>query len=92
MEEKIDRIEKNLADLTEIVVAIKDYMVTNMATKDELAEVRRELREEFTTKMDDIHEKLDGKIQGLQRSIDGNYERQSALESRVTRIETELHI
>ena len=88
MEEKIDRIEKTLIDLTEIVVAIKDYMVTNMATKEELEDLRGEL----TAKIDDVHEKLDGKIQGLQRSIDGNYERQSALESRVTRIETQLHI
>lgn len=79
MEEKIDRIEKAVAqntqsinDLIEIVVSIKDHMVT----KDELAsEV----------------EKLTSKIDGVQRAVDAGFERQGSLETRVSKIEEEFH-
>ena len=60
---------------------MKGYTETELATKTELHEAIEEVKED-----------LGGKMQGLQRSIDGNYVRQSALESRVLRVETELHI
>ena len=67
MEEKLDRIEKNMGDLIEIVVSIKD-------------------------ELGDVREQLTGKIDGVQRSVDAGFERHSALEARVSKVETELHM
>lgn len=72
-------IEKNLNDLTEIVIAIKDHMVTHLATKQELAEGLGSLREELTYK-----------IEGVQRAVDAGFERDSAIEARVTKLEAAL--
>ncbi|MCX6820141.1 MAG: hypothetical protein NT019_02585 [Candidatus Adlerbacteria bacterium] len=99
MDEKIDRIEKavertekNVSDLTEIVVAIKDYMLTHMATKEELTEELSSVKKELRKDLADVREELGGKIEGVQRSVDGSYERQSLLETRVSKVETELHV
>ena len=73
MEERLDRMEKSINDLIGIVVAIKDYMTIKLATKEELAETE---------------ERLNAKIEGVQRSVDGAYELHSALEVRVTKLET----
>ncbi|MEI6864193.1 MAG: hypothetical protein WCK46_02385 [Candidatus Adlerbacteria bacterium] len=90
MEEKLDRLEKNMNDLIEIVVSIKDHM----ATKQELAEVEERLTAKMATNIEltELEERLSGKIEGVQRSVDGAYERQSALEARVSKVEAELHI
>ena len=108
IEEKIDRIEKAVAentqgisnlgktvdtlaavvkqnsnditDLVKIVVGMKEYMETNLVTKDELAEQLGSLREEVV-----------GKVEGVQRGLDANFQRHSALEARVSKIEVELH-
>jgi chromosome segregation ATPase len=77
MEEKIDRMEKNINDLIDSVVAIKD----NMATKDELTSGLAEARED-----------LGGKIGSVQRALDAAFERQSTLEVSISKIEAELHI
>jgi len=84
MEEKLDRIEKNMGDLIEIVVSIKD----NMVTRDELASELVGVRAEIAS----VREELGGKIDGVQRSVDAGFERHSALEARVSKIETELHM
>lgn len=75
------RVEKNIGDLTEIVVSMKEYMEENVVMKDELAEVVAK-----------SGEKLGAKIEGVQRAVDAGFERDSTLEARITRVETELHI
>lgn len=66
-------------DLIEIVVAIKD----NMVTKQEFEEFKEDTEKNF--------EMVTGKVEGVQRGLDSNFERHSALEARVSKIEVELH-
>lgn len=79
MNEQMDRLEKNMNDLIEIVVAIKD----NMVTKQEFEEFKEDTEKNF--------EMVTGKVEGVQRGLDSNFERHSALEARVSKIEVELH-
>ena len=79
----IKQNSKDITDLTGIVVAIKtevedmkEHMVTKLATKVDLAELR---------------EQVIGKAEGVQRGLDAQFERHSGLESRVSKIEVELH-
>ena len=94
MDEKIDRIEKNVNDLIEIVVAIKD----NMVTKHEFEEFKQEMTEfksNTEARFDAIDakfEKMDAKIDRVQRAVDAGFERQSMLEARVTKVEIELGV
>lgn len=74
MEEKIDRIEKNINDLIEIVGAVKDNL------------------EQFKEETEGNFEKVQGKIDGLQRAVDSEFGHQSAIDARVTKIEAELHL
>ncbi len=88
----VNALVGSVSDLTEIVVAMKGYMETNLVTKQELDERLGEelgsLREELGSKIEDVREELVAKIDGVQRSVDGAYERQSTLETRVTKLET----
>lgn len=90
MDEGLDRLEKNVSDLIEIVVAIKD----NMITKDDLAGALAGVREEVGAKIDgglaELRSDLGGKIAGVQGALDAAFERHSALEARVSKIEVEL--
>jgi prefoldin subunit 5 len=95
MEERFDRLEKNMNDLIEIVVSIKD----NMTIKQELAEVEERLTARMDTlatkeelkEMKEMEERIHGRVDGLQRADDAAFERDSALEGRILKIETELH-
>jgi len=72
IEKIIARTEGNLNDLISIVASMKDYMTTKLDTKEELVETE---------------ERLSAKIEGVQRSVDGVYGLQNALETRVTKLE-----
>jgi len=55
-------MDKNITDLVETVNFIKDYMVTNMATKEEVAELRKEMKDGFlgvTNRMGGIDNRID---------------------------------
>jgi hypothetical protein len=92
MDEKIDRMEKNINDLIEIVVAIKDNMVTKDELAGALAEVREDLGGKIASGLAEVREDLGGKIGGVQRALDSAFERQSALDASVSKIEAELRL
>ncbi len=77
MEGRLDRMEKNINDLLAIVVSTKDYMTTKLVT-----------REELDIRLFQAEERIHGKIEGAQRSVDGLYGLHSTLEARVTKLET----
>jgi len=76
------KVEKDIRDLTEIVVSIKDYMVENMATK-------AEMNAGFAS-VDVRFEQVNGKIDGIGRRIDSELERTLQLEDRVSKVEVEV--
>ena len=90
MEEKFDRIEKGLGDLTEIVVAIKEYMEANLVIKQELKAEFDSFEKKVDVKLEQIEEKLGSKIEGLQRGLDAQYERHNELENRVSKLEVHV--
>lgn len=54
-------MDQEMTDLTETVNFIKDYMVTNMTTKEELAEVETKL----TSRIDALEKKMDDGFLGV---------------------------
>lgn len=68
-------MDENMKDLLESVNFIKD----NMATKDDLIEVKKELEK----KMDDGFASLTSRIGGLENRIDNESARTTDLETRV---------
>ncbi len=74
---------KNIEDLMEIVISIKDYMEENMVTKTELTAVENRLEK----RMDAEFEKTNSKIDGLGRRIDNEVENRAQIEGRVLKLE-----
>ncbi len=112
MEPQLDRIEKNLGELTTavtgltgvvtgLVKTVNEHTVgiesltkkvdSNTRSIDDLTEIVVSMKGYMETELV-TKEELGGKMQGLQRAIDGNYERQSALESRILKVETKLRV
>ena len=60
----------------------------------DLVEIVSGIKEYMETKLvtKDELEVTNGKIEGVQRGLDSNFERHSALEARVSKVEEELHI
>ncbi len=84
--------EKNVNDLLEMFVYIKDNMVTKSELTDELTVLRTEIRTEIKESITQLREEVVGKIDGIHRALDAGYERDSALDARVSKIETVLHV
>ena len=80
--------EKGYTELLEMFVYIKDHMVTKDDLTDELAGLRTELKTDIAT----LREELGGKIDGVHRALDAGFERDRALDARVTKIEAVLHL
>jgi archaellum component FlaC len=87
MEEKLDRIEKNISDLIEIVIAVKDNLED---FRDETNKKFEAIDRKFE-QVDTQFEIVNGKINGLHRAVDSAFERQSDLDTRVTKIESGLY-
>lgn len=77
LNERFNRIEKNIDDLIEIVGVIKD----NMATKADLREG-----------LDQVREELGGKIDGIHRWMETEVEERKKLEDRVSKVEEVVHL
>ena len=90
-EKKRDNHERNVDDLIEIVVSIKD----NMVTKTEFTELDKKVDEGFAKteqrfkNIDHQFEGTNGKIEGLHRRIDAELEQRKLLEDRVSKVEAE---
>ena len=50
-----------------------------------------DVEKRLTKKIDTVEENLVGKIHGLQRGLDSQFERVSGIDARVSKIEEELH-
>ena len=72
-------MEKNFKDLLETVIFIKDYIVTNMATKEEVQELRSELREEIQ----EVREELQEFRQEVKAEFMGIKNRVGAIDNRI---------
>ena len=83
----VERTDKNMSDLIEIVAALKSEV------EDIKGDVE-DIKETMATKTDlaELREDLGGKIGGVQRGLDANFERHSALEARVSKFETEVGV
>lgn len=77
--EKTSQTDKNVEDILEIVVSMKSYMESDLATKAELSELEK--------KMDTGFEEVNGKIDGLNRRIDNEVENRAQIETRVRKVE-----
>lgn len=87
--------EKGYTELLEMFVYIKDHMVTKDDLTDELAGLRTELKTDIATLREELgglREELGGKIDGIHRALDAGFERDGALDARVTKIEAVLHL
>ncbi len=83
--EKKDSHDRNMNDLIEIVVSIKD----NMVTKTEFAELEKKVDEGFKS-VGTQFEQVNGKIDGIHRRIDAELEQRKLLEDRVSKVEAEV--
>lgn len=79
MDEKLDKIQKSIDDLTAAVAQGFLSVEERMATKEELKSLEQ--------KVDTGFEGVNGKIDGLHRRIDAELERTLQLESRVVKVE-----
>jgi len=85
MEKRLDKIDKNIADLIEITIAVRDRLVDveeKMATKVNLAALEKKVDEGF--------EGVNGKIEGLHRRMDAELEQKRVVEDRVSKIEIKV--
>ena len=87
MNEQLSKLEKNVADVLEIVVSMKDYMEKNLVTKVELSEELNSLEKKLEKRMDVGFEEVSGKIDGLGRRIDNEVENRAQIETRVRKVE-----
>ncbi len=87
MNEQLSKLEKNVADVLEIVVSMKDYMEKNLVTKVELSEELNSLEKKLEKRMDVGFEEVNGKIDGLGRRIDNEVENRAQIETRVRKVE-----
>jgi hypothetical protein len=91
-------MDKNTQDLLETVNFIKDYMIANMATKDDLVELRQEMYEGFAAQSERIgnlekttREILD-ELRPLSRAQSADAVTIVRHEQRITRIEKHLDL
>ncbi len=93
MEEKLDRIEKNIKDLTDVVGTLVKKTAHIEETVDVLArsvaEGFKEVGEKFE-KVDQQFEGVNGKIEGLHRRMDAELEQKRVVEDRVSKIEIKV--
>ncbi len=62
LEKRLDTVSQDISDLTKIVVGIKDYMVDNMVTREELAGEINSLDTRLSSKIEGAEERLNGNI------------------------------
>lgn len=79
-------MDQNIKDLLESVNFIKDYMVTKMATKEEVNEARIELQQELgelRQEMRDGFTAVTSRMGGIDNRIDNEVAQRKDLENRV---------
>jgi predicted nucleic acid-binding Zn-ribbon protein len=89
---KLDHIEElveNLAAATAKGFAAVDERFEKI---DERFEKLEQKVEKLDQKIDGVEERLTSRIDGLGRAVDAGYGRQGALEARISKVETELHL
>ncbi|MEI7719968.1 MAG: hypothetical protein WCI89_02035 [bacterium] len=92
MSDDLKEFKQDIHDLVEIIGGIKEYIETKLVTKEELENELESKIGGLRSEMMQNFEMTNGKIEGVQRGLDSNFERHSALEARVSKIEEELHI
>ena len=88
----MDKIDKKLDDLTEVVVFIKD----RMATKEDLIQVEKRLDKRIDgveNRLDKVDGRLDRveiKLDGIDRRLDDELDKRKQLEVRTAKLETKV--
>ena len=92
MEEKIDRIEKAVAQNTKSIDTLVAAVTQNTKDISDLIEIVGAIKDNMVTKdeftqelekmatkkdLGELEERLTGKIEGVQRAVDSSFERQS---------------
>ena len=91
MNKRFDHLEQLIDGLADTTAKSFGAVNERFDTVDQQLE-RMATKEELSTGLDSVREELGGKIDGVQRAVDAAFERHSALEARVTKVETELHM
>lgn len=82
VDKQMDRVEKKIDDLTEVVVFMKDHMVT-----------KEELQETLKEELDPIKNRLisvEKKVEGIYKLNDVEVQKRTDLGKRVTRLEEKV--
>ena len=101
IEEKIDRIEKavventqSVSNLSKTVDKLAAVVTQNSSDINDLIKIVVSIKDNLESFQEETvknFEMTNGKIEGVQRGLDSNFERHNALEARVSKIEIELH-
>ncbi len=88
LNKRFDRIDESINTLAAVTAKNFVDLEERLTTKIDGVDLRlSEVEEKLTIKINRVEETLSAKIEGVQRSVDGAYERHTALEARVTKLE-----